>query len=214
MSIKELPGAPEGRPCAGVSSQVQPRALDRWNAGVRAAADSDKDRSISVYDVIGYDYWTGEGVTAKRIAAALRGMGAGPVTVNVNSPGGDMTGLFAIYDVMKVGTGALPFPMPWATDPQLSFVETPETYRTLLERARFDIVREENLTAFVLARAAEMRAKAARGEHSNLSLQILVGQAMKERLQNVMAALEAGTIAPTLMLARPAVSAIRPGGHA
>lgn len=105
MTIKNLPGAPEGRPCAGVSSQVQPRALDRWNAGVRAAADADKDRSISVYDVIGYDYWTGEGVTAKRIAAALRGMGSGPVTVNVNSPGGDMFEGLAIYNLLREHDG-------------------------------------------------------------------------------------------------------------
>lgn len=105
MSKKSLPGAPEGRPCAGVSSQVQPRALDRWNAGVQAAAEQDEDRSISVYDVIGYDYWTGEGVTAKRIAAALRSMGAGPVTVNVNSPGGDMFEGLAIYNLLREHDG-------------------------------------------------------------------------------------------------------------
>lgn len=104
MTIKTLPGAPEGRPCAGVSSQVQPRALDRWNAGVKAA-DSEGERSISVYDVIGYDPWTGEGVTAKRISAALRSMGKGPVTVNVNSPGGDMFEGLAIYNLLREHDG-------------------------------------------------------------------------------------------------------------
>lgn len=108
MSKKSLPGVPEGRPCAAVSSQLQPRALDRWNAGVRAAAsDGSEDRSISVYDVIGYDYWTGEGVTAKRIAAALRSMGAGPVTVNVNSPGGDMFEGLAIYNLLREHDGEI-----------------------------------------------------------------------------------------------------------
>jgi ATP-dependent protease ClpP protease subunit len=105
MSKKTLPGAPEGRPCAGVSSQVQPRAFDRWNAGVRAAADGEDDRSISIYDVIGYDYWTGDGVTAKRIAAALRSMGKGSVTVNVNSPGGDMFEGLAIYNLLREHDG-------------------------------------------------------------------------------------------------------------
>jgi ATP-dependent protease ClpP protease subunit len=107
MSKRTLPGAPEGRPCAGVTSQVQPRAFDRWNAGVRAAAEQEDDRSISVYDVIGYDYWTGEGVTAKRIAAALRSMGAGPVTVNVNSPGGDMFEGLAIYNLLREHDGEI-----------------------------------------------------------------------------------------------------------
>lgn len=105
MTIKTLPGVPEGRPCAAVSSQLQPRALDRWNAGVRAAADSDADRTISIYDVIGQDYWSGEGVTAKRVASALRNMGKGPVTVNVNSPGGDMFEGLAIYNLLREHSG-------------------------------------------------------------------------------------------------------------
>lgn len=105
MSKKTLPGVPEGRPCAAVTSNLQPRALDRWNAGVRAAADKDDERTISVYDVIGQDYWSGEGVTAKRVSAALRSMGKGPVTVNVNSPGGDMFEGLAIYNLLREHDG-------------------------------------------------------------------------------------------------------------
>lgn len=105
MTIKSLPGAPEGRVCAGISSHVVPRALDRWNPGIQAAAKEDEDRSISIYDVIGYDYWTGEGVTAKRISAALRSLGAGPVTVNINSPGGDLFEGLAIYNLLREHKG-------------------------------------------------------------------------------------------------------------
>lgn len=104
MTIKTLPGAPEGRPHAGVHTEVLPRAFDRWNPGVKAAESTD-ERSISVYDVIGYDYWTGDGVTAKRVAGALRGMGKGPVTVNVNSPGGDMFEGLAIYNLLREHDG-------------------------------------------------------------------------------------------------------------
>lgn len=104
MTIKKLPGAPENRLHAGISSSILPRALERWNTGVRAA-DEEADRSISVYDVIGYDYWTGEGVTAKRIAGALRRMGPGPVTVNINSPGGDMFEGLAIYNLLREHDG-------------------------------------------------------------------------------------------------------------
>lgn len=107
MSQKTLPRAPEGRPCAAVSSNIAPRAFDRWDAGIRAAAEDDEDRTISVYDVIGYDWWTGEGVTAKRVAAALRQMGAGPVTVNVNSPGGDMFEGLAIYNLLREHKGEI-----------------------------------------------------------------------------------------------------------
>lgn len=105
MTKKKLPGVPEGRMHAGVSSQILPRALDRWNPGIQAAAAEEAERSISVYDVIGYDYWTGDGVTAKRVAAALRQMGKGPVTVNVNSPGGDMFEGLAIYNLLREHDG-------------------------------------------------------------------------------------------------------------
>lgn len=109
MTIKKMPGAPEARVHAGISSHISPRALDRWNPGLQAAADngSEADRTISIYDVIGYDYWTGEGVTAKRVSGALRALGAGPVTVNINSPGGDLFEGLAIYNLLREHKGEI-----------------------------------------------------------------------------------------------------------
>lgn len=82
MTIRQLPVAPAGRPCARVTCETLPFALDRWDGGIKAAATD--DNSISVFDVIGQDYW-GEGITAKRIAGALRAMNGADVTVNINS---------------------------------------------------------------------------------------------------------------------------------
>lgn len=98
MSKKQLPVAPAGRPCARVTCETLPSALDRWDGGIKAA--STDDNSISVFDVIGQDYW-GEGVTAKRIAGALRAMNGADVTVNINSPGGDMFEGLAIYNLLR-----------------------------------------------------------------------------------------------------------------
>lgn len=97
MSKKQLPVAPAGRPCARVTCETLPSALDRWDGGIKAAATD--DNSISVFDVIGQDYW-GEGITAKRIAGALRAMNGADVTVNINSPGGDMFEGLAIYNLL------------------------------------------------------------------------------------------------------------------
>lgn len=105
MSIRSLPAAPVGRPCAAVNSYLSPRALDRWESGLRAAVDDEQDRTISIYDVIGQDWWTGEGVTVKRVAGALRAIGAGPVTVNINSPGGDMFEGLGIYNLLREHQG-------------------------------------------------------------------------------------------------------------
>ena len=100
MTIRSLPAAPAGRPCAGVSFDLMPQAMERWNAGIQAAAEDDKN-TISVLDAIGFDPWSGEGVTAKRISAALRSINGADVTVNINSPGGDMFEGLAIYNILR-----------------------------------------------------------------------------------------------------------------
>lgn len=78
-------------------------ALQRWKPS--AAGKIDDAQSITVFDVIGQDPWTGEGVTAKRVGAALRAMGDAPVTVKVNSPGGDMFEGLAIYNLLREHPG-------------------------------------------------------------------------------------------------------------
>jgi ATP-dependent protease ClpP protease subunit len=98
MTVKSLPAAPEGRPFAREKRDLPSSAMERWNGGIKAAK-SDAN-SISVFDVIGAD-WYGEGVTASRIAAALRSIGGADVTVNINSPGGDMFEGLAIYNLLR-----------------------------------------------------------------------------------------------------------------
>lgn len=98
MTIKSLPAAPEGRPFAREKLDLPAAAMERWNGGIRAAREG--DNSISIFDVIGADYW-GEGVTASRIAGALRSLGGADVTVNINSPGGDMFEGLAIYNLLR-----------------------------------------------------------------------------------------------------------------
>jgi len=98
MTIRSLPAAPEGRPFAREKPDLPASALERWNGGIRAA--SSNDNTISIFDVIGKDYW-GDGVSASRIAGALRSMNGADVTVNINSPGGDMFEGLAIYNLLR-----------------------------------------------------------------------------------------------------------------
>lgn len=103
MSKRKLPAAAVvARP--GVQTTVLPSAMSRWNPAVRSAADDEPDNTISVLDVIGAD-WYGEGVTAKRIAAALRAIGKRDVVVNINSPGGDYFEGLAIYNMLREHPG-------------------------------------------------------------------------------------------------------------
>src|SRR3546814_16076991 len=65
--------------------------LDRYGdtaAGVRAVAMG--DNVITMFDSIGEDYWTGGGVTAKKLQSQLRAIGERDIEVHINSHGGDM----------------------------------------------------------------------------------------------------------------------------
>lgn len=99
MSLRQLPKV-EGpaRPKA-FGFDAPSGLLERW-AAMPQLADTG-DNAISIMDVIGEDWWTGEGVTARRVQEALRRAGGQPVTVNINSPGGDMFEGLAIYNVLR-----------------------------------------------------------------------------------------------------------------
>lgn len=99
MSLRNLPEIQAGRLPSVCAFEADAEALERWNAGV-SAKDSDEN-TISILDVIGEDYWTGGGVTSKRIGAALRSIGAQEVVVEINSPGGDFFEGVAIYNMLR-----------------------------------------------------------------------------------------------------------------
>jgi len=111
-------------------------------------------------------------------------------------------GLFAVYDLMQVQEGAIPYPMPWAQTAATSFVEAPETYRRLLAAAGFEPGREENRRELVLKLAREMREKAAAHGAPPLGAHTLMGPASRDRLANIMGTLERGTLAPIEMIVR------------
>ena len=102
MSLRQLPEL-QARSHGRIQSFVSPSALSKWTPSIQAAES--KDNSISILDVIGEDWWTGEGVTSKRIAGALRAIGERDVEVNINSPGGDMFEGVAIYNMLREHKG-------------------------------------------------------------------------------------------------------------
>lgn len=108
MSLKiqaRLPSAPRGR-LDGISSSVADSVMSRWNPAIRAADDGKADNTINILEPIGYDPWTGGGVTARRISAALKSIGSkNDVNLTINSPGGDMFEGLAIYNLLREHEG-------------------------------------------------------------------------------------------------------------
>jgi len=104
MSIRELPQARCPARPQNFQWDAPSDVLSRW-AEAPMAATSDDETTITIFDVIGEDWWSGGGFTAKRAAAALRSIGERDVIVNINSPGGDMFEGIAIYNMLAAHKG-------------------------------------------------------------------------------------------------------------
>lgn len=102
MSLRSLPNAPTMARPQNYQWDAPSDVLAKWaEHSFAAAPGADADATISIFDVIGEDGWTGGGVTAKRISAALRSIGNRDVIVRINSPGGDMFEGIAIYNLLR-----------------------------------------------------------------------------------------------------------------
>ena len=103
MSLRNLPAlCGAGLPRASVG-EPDAAILAKYDPTIRAAQEP--ANTVSILDPIGYDAWTDRGVTAKRVAAALRSIGDGEVHVDINSPGGDFFEGVAIYNALRAHKG-------------------------------------------------------------------------------------------------------------
>lgn len=100
MSLRKLPEINALQKPKNFQADAPGEAFEAWAAQPKAAGTTENN-VISIFDVIGEDWWTGEGFTAKRCAAALRSIGNTEVRVQINSPGGDVFEGLAIYNLLR-----------------------------------------------------------------------------------------------------------------
>lgn len=91
-------------------------------------------------------------------------------------------GRFAMFDIVAGEVSPIHFPVPWAPDPSISFLESIGRIRSMLLAAGFTIRVWEDLTARVLA-WFEGRAASARGAPTTIGLHLLAPD-MPEKLAN------------------------------
>jgi MPBQ/MSBQ methyltransferase len=102
-------------------------------------------------------------------------------------------GRFGVYEQMRLADGALPYPMPWASDERYSFVQSPADYEQQLTAAGFTIERTENRSAAVPPSSAA---------RPDLGPQVIFGPAFARCIANNVAATQAGQLGAVFMVAR------------
>lgn len=78
-------------------------ASQRERKGIFSAVkNSANELEVMLYDEIGYDFWTGGGITAKDVADQLKAAGTvSRIALRINSPGGDVFEGSAIYSQLS-----------------------------------------------------------------------------------------------------------------
>ncbi len=99
MSLKNLPEIGAFTRTDILSFEPDPDAEEKFVPDVVAAQDD--EASISIYGVIGRDFFSDVDNTERRIGAALRTIGKKDVTVSINSPGGNFFTGLAIYNLLR-----------------------------------------------------------------------------------------------------------------
>lgn len=91
---------------SGADWRFETKALAADFKHFEVQALSSDTPTISIFDYIGDD-GEGGGVSAKRIAAALRSVGEKPIIVEINSPGGNYFEGVAIYNLLRRHSAAV-----------------------------------------------------------------------------------------------------------
>lgn len=111
-------------------------------------------------------------------------------------------GVFAVYEVMRTGDGALAFPVAWADTTATSFLADPAAYRRALEAAGFAVITERDRRDLALEVFRRMRARIAESGPPPLGLHIHLGPEAPRKVANMIAGLERGIVAPVEMICR------------
>ncbi|ESX17199.1 MULTISPECIES: methyltransferase domain-containing protein [unclassified Mesorhizobium] len=115
-------------------------------------------------------------------------------------------GVFAVYDVMRLKAGALTYPLPWASDESMSFVATPDDYRSAAAAAGFSVTAERPRGAFAIeffdTIRARMAAAQAEGKKPPPGVNLIMGENAGTKIGNLTPALKGGILAPVEMLLR------------
>ena len=111
-------------------------------------------------------------------------------------------GRYAVYDIMRVGSGEVTYPVPWAATEATSFLASPDDYSGVLADAGFDVVAQRNRAQFALDALARVRQAAAEPSGPPpLGLHLLMGAEAPVRFANMTAAVASGTLAPVEIIA-------------
>jgi ubiquinone/menaquinone biosynthesis C-methylase UbiE len=109
-------------------------------------------------------------------------------------------GRFAVYDVMRTGEdGELTFPLPWASNPQISFLESPAEYRWQLTEAGFAVEEGQDMRDLAGEQLRRLIERAA--DPSVLGPHVVLGESYRAKVANLADAVRRDLVTPMQLVA-------------
>ncbi len=93
-------------------------------------------------------------------------------------------GIFAVYDVLEGEGGDVLFPVPWAREPSISHLVTPDKMTLLLADAGFKILETQDSTEESLSWYEEMTKHMAQTKTPPVTFQVFLGDDFPEMARN------------------------------
>ncbi|SDD63739.1 Methyltransferase domain-containing protein [Ruegeria marina] len=93
-------------------------------------------------------------------------------------------GTFAVYDILRGAGEDILYPVPWARDPSISHLATPDEMETLLADAGFEIVRVIDSTEDSLQWLEARTAQTGAAKPLPVTTELLFGPEFREMTQN------------------------------
>jgi len=114
---------------------------------------------------------------------------------------------FGVYDIMRMGVGALRYPVPWATDESTSKLSTPDQYKQALTTAGFNILNEHDRRDFALNFFDQLRqSRKTNSGQPPLGLHILMQESTAEKISNMVDNITNAVVSPVEIIAhKPAI---------
>ena len=113
------------------------------------------------------------------------------------------SGTFALFDIMRTGSGDLTFPFPWAENSDWSFVDSADEYKVAATEAGFELLSARNRRDFTLKFFASVFAAIEKsGAPPAVGIHLLMKETAAQKLQNYVAEVKAERLAPFEMIFR------------
>jgi ubiquinone/menaquinone biosynthesis C-methylase UbiE len=93
-------------------------------------------------------------------------------------------GIFAIYDVLQGEGGEVLFPVPWAREPSISYLATPNEMESLLADAGFNLLDTVDSTEESQSWFEEVKARMAKSSTPPVTWQTFLGSDFPQMAQN------------------------------